>query len=86
MQRFDTMGSLLVDSVKITLKFRSYRLCDDDSETSMDVATAQQEAEKILAELPDRSATSSNRSRRTCRGRLQSGRYRVVNHFSAPHP
>ena len=40
MQRFDTMGSLLVDSVKITLKFRSYRLCDDDSETSMDVATA----------------------------------------------
>ena len=48
------MGSLLVDSFGITLKFRSYRLRDYDSETSMDGATAQQEAEKILAELPDR--------------------------------
>jgi hypothetical protein len=45
---------LLVDSFEITLKFCSYRLRDYDSETSMDGATAQQEAEKILAELPDR--------------------------------
>jgi AMP-binding enzyme len=48
------MGSLLVDSFKIILKFRSYRLRDYDSETSMDGATAQQEVENILAQLPDR--------------------------------
>jgi long-chain acyl-CoA synthetase len=48
------MGSSLVDSFEITLKFRTYRLRDYDSETSMDGATAQQEAEKILAEVPDR--------------------------------
>ena len=48
------MGSLLVDSFKIILKCRSYRLRDDDSETSMEGTPAQQEAEKILAELPDR--------------------------------
>ena len=48
------MGSSLVDSFEITLKYRTYRLRDYDSETSMDGATAQQEAEKILAELPDR--------------------------------
>ena len=48
------MGSLPVDSFVITLKLCSYRLRDDDCETSMDGATAQQEAEKILADLPDR--------------------------------
>jgi non-ribosomal peptide synthetase component E (peptide arylation enzyme) len=48
------MGSLLVDSFKIILKCRSYRLRDNDSETSMEGTPAQQEAEKILAELPDR--------------------------------
>ena len=48
------MDSLLVDSFKIILKCRSYRLRDDDSETSMEGTPAQQEAEKILAELPDR--------------------------------
>jgi long-chain acyl-CoA synthetase len=48
------MASLLVDSFEITSKCRSYRVRDYDSETSMDRATAQQEAEKILAELPDR--------------------------------